>query len=138
MRPSPNLLPLAPQDLLRLAPPCSASNLARTRRLEIINDSCGAAATSLMNTRRISAQNWGSSLAASLCLLTYTSLGAELTSSTKARLWSLQPLQQPAIPHFSASNPADANPIDAFVRAQLDEKGFHPAPPADRRTLIRR
>ncbi|HXJ58052.1 MAG TPA: DUF1553 domain-containing protein [Verrucomicrobiae bacterium] len=91
-----------------------------------------------MNTRRMSAQNWGSSLAASLCLLTYTSLGAELTSSTKARLWSLQPLQQPAIPHFSASNPADANPIDAFVRAKLDEKGLQRAPPADRRTLIRR
>jgi len=86
----------------------------------------------------MSAQNWGSSLAASLCLLTYTSLGAELTSSTKARLWSLQPLQQPAIPHFSASNPADANPIDAFVRAKLDEKGLQRAPPADRRTLIRR
>src|SRR5258708_1147433 len=30
------------------------------------------------------------------------------------------------------------NPIDAFILAKLEEKDWHPAPPADRRTLIRR
>ena len=30
------------------------------------------------------------------------------------------------------------NPIDAFIRAKLVEKGFTPAKPADKRTLIRR
>ena len=29
-------------------------------------------------------------------------------------------------------------PIDAFVLAKLEEKGLKPAPPADRRTLLRR
>ncbi|HEX8912094.1 MAG TPA: PSD1 and planctomycete cytochrome C domain-containing protein [Humisphaera sp.] len=48
--------------------------------------------------------------------------------------WSLKPLTRPAVP------PADrsANPIDAFVRATLKEKGLSPSPEADRRTLIRR
>ncbi len=31
-----------------------------------------------------------------------------------------------------------ANPIDAFLLARLEEKGLSPAPPANRRTLIRR
>jgi hypothetical protein len=30
------------------------------------------------------------------------------------------------------------NPIDAFILAQLEKRGIQPAPPADRRTLIRR
>ncbi len=51
--------------------------------------------------------------------------------------WSLLPLSLPAVPQ-----PKDAgwvrNPIDAFVRAKLDEKGLHPAPEAERRTWIRR
>ncbi len=55
--------------------------------------------------------------------------------------WSLRPLVRPAVP-----TPADddrawvRNPIDAFVRAKLQEKGLHlaPAPEADRRTLARR
>src|SRR5207253_817349 len=34
--------------------------------------------------------------------------------------------------------PGASNPIDAFVRAKLREKGLAPAPEADRRTLIRR
>ena len=31
-----------------------------------------------------------------------------------------------------------SNPIDAFILAKLEEKGLRPAPPADRRTLVRR
>ena len=46
--------------------------------------------------------------------------------------WSLKPMAKPA-------PPADtANPIDAFIRAQLAEKGLQPSLPADPRTLIRR
>ena len=45
--------------------------------------------------------------------------------------WSLQPIQRPNVPK-------PGNPIDAFVQTKLNDKGLSPAPPADRRTLIRR
>jgi hypothetical protein len=52
--------------------------------------------------------------------------------------WSLRPLNRPVIPH-TGDAPADTiNPIDAFIRARLAAEGLAPAPPADRRTLIRR
>jgi hypothetical protein len=50
--------------------------------------------------------------------------------------WSLVPLKRPAVPDLK-----DAfirTPVDAFVFAKLREKGLHPSPEADRRTLIRR
>lgn len=47
--------------------------------------------------------------------------------------WSLRPLASPSVPKAAGSNP-----IDAFVRVKLAEKGFSPSLPADRRTLIRR
>ncbi|HZU38937.1 MAG TPA: DUF1549 domain-containing protein, partial [Gemmataceae bacterium] len=53
--------------------------------------------------------------------------------------WSLKPLHRPAVP--SPTGPDSQwvrNPIDAFIRAKLREKGLAPAPEADRRTLIRR
>ena len=46
--------------------------------------------------------------------------------------WSLTPLVMPAVPDN------DANPIDAFTRARLNEKNLTLSPEADRRTLIRR
>ena len=53
--------------------------------------------------------------------------------------WAIEPLSRPPVPSVSET-PAGwgANPIDAFVLAKLREKGFAPAPAADRRTLIRR
>ena len=48
--------------------------------------------------------------------------------------WSLQPIVKPTPP----SRSVDEHPIDAFVRARLDERGWQPAPRADKRTLIRR
>ncbi|MEJ7607038.1 MAG: DUF1549 and DUF1553 domain-containing protein [Bryobacteraceae bacterium] len=52
-----------------------------------------------------------------------------------ARLWSLQPVQRPAVP---VGLTASANPIDAFVSAMYKEKGLLPAVKADRLTLLRR
>jgi hypothetical protein len=54
--------------------------------------------------------------------------------------WSLKPLVKPAPPAVSLPGFEDwcRNPIDRFILAKLREKGLHPAPPADRRTLLRR
>jgi len=56
-----------------------------------------------------------------------------LTFSTAAaeEWWSLRPLASPPVP-------GGGHPIDAFVKAALQEKGLTPAPPADARTLVRR
>jgi mono/diheme cytochrome c family protein len=59
--------------------------------------------------------------------------------SPEAVWWSLRPLAKPHLPRPSAEDAKWARtPIDAFVIARLREKGLHPAPEADRRTLIRR
>ena len=59
------------------------------------------------------------------------------TSRTQPQLWSLKPLNKPAIP--KVKNEAWVRtPIDAFILAKLEEKGLSPAPTADPRTLIRR
>jgi cytochrome c553 len=51
--------------------------------------------------------------------------------------WAFRPVRAPALP--AVKDPAWAqNPIDRFVLSRLEEKGLAPAPPADRRTLIRR
>jgi Protein of unknown function (DUF1549)/Protein of unknown function (DUF1553)/Planctomycete cytochrome C len=52
--------------------------------------------------------------------------------------WSLQPLGQPVPPSLADLPSAWSGPIDRFVFAKLKEKGLQPAPPADRRTFIRR
>ncbi len=51
--------------------------------------------------------------------------------------WSLQPPQRPPVPQV-AGQTQTANPIDAFVFSRLEAAGMTPAPPADRRALIRR
>ncbi|HLJ57518.1 MAG TPA: DUF1549 domain-containing protein [Chthonomonadaceae bacterium] len=51
--------------------------------------------------------------------------------------WSLRPLARPAVP-LVHDRKWVANPIDAFVLANLERRGLHPAPPADRAKLIRR
>ena len=56
------------------------------------------------------------------------------------RHWSFQPRANPAPPQFqSAADRAWATqPIDRFVLDRLNKAGLKPAPPASRRTLIRR
>jgi mono/diheme cytochrome c family protein len=51
--------------------------------------------------------------------------------------WSLQAVRRPAVPTVKATHLV-ANPVDAFVLARLESQGWVPAPPADRRTFIRR
>jgi mono/diheme cytochrome c family protein len=52
-------------------------------------------------------------------------------------LWAFRPLQVPRLPAVGRSDWV-RNPIDAFVLATLESNGLDPAPPADRRTLLRR
>jgi hypothetical protein len=52
-------------------------------------------------------------------------------------LWSLHPVAHPAVP--AVKNGAwPINDIDRFILAKLEDKKLHPAPQADKRTLIRR
>ncbi len=51
--------------------------------------------------------------------------------------WSLQPIARPEVPRVAAAQ-QPGNPIDAFIRARLDEANLRPAPQADPRTLVRR
>ncbi len=51
--------------------------------------------------------------------------------------WSFLPVREPAPPAV-ADEAWVRNPIDRFVLAKLAEKNLKPAPPADKRTLIRR
>ena len=69
------------------------------------------------------------------------------------KFWSFTPLARVEVPEVKCAVPSaqssvkdsatdgkklSTHPIDAFIRAKLIEKGLTPAPPADRRTLIRR
>ena len=50
--------------------------------------------------------------------------------------WAYQPVKSPPLPRVQS--PWIRTPIDAFILAGLRARGLSPAPPADRRTLIRR
>jgi hypothetical protein len=53
------------------------------------------------------------------------------------RFWSFQPLQKPPLPQVKdAAWPR--TPVDQFILARLEASGIAPAPPADKRTLLRR
>ena len=60
---------------------------------------------------------------------------ANATVADPLAWWSLQPLQQPAVPNVDGAN---GNPIDAFVRTRLAASGLALAVEADARTLCRR
>jgi hypothetical protein len=53
------------------------------------------------------------------------------------RFWSFRPIQSPSVPPVKQSD-WPGSPIDRFILAKLEEKGLRPAPPADKRTWIRR
>src|SRR2546426_8775411 len=51
--------------------------------------------------------------------------------------WAFQPPKDPPIPQVKNKNWPKTS-VDHFILAKLEEKGLQPAPPADKRTLIRR
>jgi hypothetical protein len=51
--------------------------------------------------------------------------------------WAFQPPMLPALPEVQHKQWV-INPIDRFILARLEEQGLQPAPPADKRTLLRR
>jgi hypothetical protein len=51
--------------------------------------------------------------------------------------WAFQPVREPPLPAVKSSS-WPATPIDYFILAKLEANGFSPAPPADKRTLLRR
>jgi hypothetical protein len=59
--------------------------------------------------------------------------GVDLEAGRK--WWAFQKPADHPLPHVKG---AAASPIDRFILAKLEEKGLRPAPPADKRTLIRR
>jgi mono/diheme cytochrome c family protein/cytochrome c553 len=70
-------------------------------------------------------------------ILAATSAAPYKISPEQRAFWSFQALKTPATP--SVKNAAWAKTaIDRFVLAKLESQGIPPAPPADRRTLIRR
>src|SRR5437016_5511385 len=77
-------------------------------------------------------------VALELLCLAKPSLAASSQSLQQARNhWSYQPIQQPAPPQVKAADRVQS-PIDAFLLAKLEQKNLTFAPPADRRTLLRR
>jgi hypothetical protein len=63
--------------------------------------------------------------------------GEYVITPEQRKFWSFQPVRKPALP--KVRNEAWVKtPIDAFILFQLEKKGLQPAPPADRRTLLRR
>ena len=60
----------------------------------------------------------------------------EITAKDRA-YWAFQPVRRPAVPRVNHKEQV-ANPIDAFILADLDAKGLAQNPPASRRGLIRR
>jgi mono/diheme cytochrome c family protein len=58
-------------------------------------------------------------------------------AEVRAKHWSFRPVKMPAVP--DVKNAAWVKtPVDAFVLVNLEKNNVAPAPPADKRTLIRR
>lgn len=66
-----------------------------------------------------------------------TSSNTGMSLEEGLEFWSFQPIKRPTVPSIQTEQWIQT-PIDAFVLEKLEAKGLQPAPPADRRTLIRR
>ncbi|MCW1915647.1 DUF1553 domain-containing protein [Luteolibacter sp. GHJ8] len=60
----------------------------------------------------------------------------EVNEKTKAH-WSYKPMERPPVPQV-ADAAWNANPVDAFLRAKIDEKGLQPVGEASKPALLRR
>lgn len=63
--------------------------------------------------------------------------GAPAVDDQARAFWSFKPVTRPAVPTVQKTGWV-RNPIDAFILAKLEAKGFSPAPAADKTTLLRR
>lgn len=61
-----------------------------------------------------------------------------MTLDDAKKWWSFQPLKRPALPENRNPQSTSRSPVDAFLLAKLSDKGLSLAPPADKRTLLRR
>jgi hypothetical protein len=61
----------------------------------------------------------------------------DATGAVAGAHWAFQPRSKPVVPHVRRESWA-RSPLDRFILAKLEAHGLDPAPPADRRTLIRR
>ncbi len=77
------------------------------------------------------------SLRALLTLAVLAGPAPAAPTETPEKHWAFQPVQRPALP-LVRDRAWVRTPLDAFVRASLEKQGLHPAPPADRNTLLRR
>jgi hypothetical protein len=66
-----------------------------------------------------------------------TSVVKDFDLAQRKQFWCWQPVKPVAVPEASRRDWVKS-PVDAFVLAKLDAAGLKPAPPADRRTLVRR
>jgi hypothetical protein len=65
------------------------------------------------------------------------SAGKPINFDEARKHWAYQPVRNPALPEVRERS-WPQTPVDYFLLRQMEEKGQTPAPPADRRTLIRR
>jgi cytochrome c553 len=67
---------------------------------------------------------------------TASSAGLQITEKDRS-FWAFWPVQ--SVPPPAVKDAAWVRmPLDRFILAELEKKGLHPVPPADRRTLLRR
>ncbi len=63
--------------------------------------------------------------------------GAPVVDDEARNFWAFRPVARPAVPEVK-NKAWVRNPVDAFILAGLESKGFTPAPPAEKATLLRR
>ena len=68
----------------------------------------------------------------------FTLLVFAIPAAAEEPHWAFRPIKRPPVPEVRSQKSEVRNEIDRFVLAKLNEKGLAFAPPADRRTLIRR